>query len=119
MIWRIEFAADAERDFALILDHLIDSYLSFGDSTGEASQRAEQRLGAILDDSLRIAIAPYRGQRHDDLLPGLRQLALGKATFWFTVDEATRMIRVLAVFFGGQDQQRRMLIRLLERRHDS
>lgn len=117
MTWRIEFAADAERDFALILDHLIDSYLSFGENRAEASQRAEQRLGAILDDSLRIAIAPHRGQRHDDLLPGLRQLTLGKATFWFTVDEARGMIRVLAVFFGGQGQQRRMLIRLLERNH--
>lgn len=117
MTWRIEFAADAERDFALILHHLIDSYLSFGESRAEASQRAEQRLGAILDDSLRIAIAPHRGQRQDDLLPGLRQLTLGKATFWYTVDESRGMIRVLAVFFGGQDQQRRMLIRLLERNH--
>ncbi|MDR0810505.1 MAG: hypothetical protein LBE86_15510 [Gemmobacter sp.] len=47
----------------------------------------------------------------------MRQLAFGKATFWFTVDEAEGLIRVLSVFFGGQDQQRRMLIRLLERRH--
>lgn len=119
MNWRIEFAADAERDFALILDHLIDSYASFGDSPAEATRRATQRLEDILDDSLRIATAPFRGQRHDDLLPGLRQLALGKATFWFTVDEAGGLIRVLSVFFGGQDQERRMLVRLLERRHDT
>ena len=117
MNWRIEFAADAERDFAMILDHLTESYLSFGESPAEASRRAAQRLSEILDDSLRIATAPFRGQRHDDLLPGLRQLALGKATFWFTVDEDERLIRVLSVFFGGQDQQRRMLVRLLERRH--
>lgn len=119
MTWRIEFAADAERDFALVFDHLIDSYLSLGESRGEASRHAEQRLGAILDASLRIGITPHRGQRYDDLSPGLRQLALGKATFWFAVDEAKGIIRVLAVFFGSQDQQRRMLIRLLERCHDS
>lgn len=118
MNWRIEFAGDAERDFELILDHLIDSYASFGDSPSEATQRAIQRLENILDDLLRIATAPHRGQRHDDLLPGLRQLAFGKATFWFTVDETEGLIRVLSVFFGGQDQQRRMLVRLLERRHD-
>lgn len=117
MTWRIEFAAEAERDFALILDHLIDSYIAFGESPAEAAGRAAQRLAEMLDDSLRIAAAPFRGPRHDDLLPGLRQLAFGKATFWFTVDEAEELIRVLSVFFGGQDQQRRMLIRLLERRH--
>ena len=119
MNWRIEFAAEAERDFALILDHLIDSYMSFGDTPAEATQRATQRLENILDDSLRIAAAPFRGQRHDDLLPGLRQLAFGKATFWFIVDDTEGLIRVLSVFFGGQDQQRRMLVRLLERRHDT
>ena len=117
MILRIEFAAEAERDFALILDHLIDSYIAFGESPAEAMGRATQRLSEILDDSLRIATAPFRGQRHDDLLPGLRQLAFGMATFWFTVNEAAGLVRVLSVFFGGQDQQRRMLIRLLERRH--
>lgn len=119
MNWRIEFAAEAERDFALILDHLVDSYISFGDSPTEATQRATQRLGDILDDSLRIATAPFRGQCHDDLLPGLRQLAFGKASFWFTVDETEELIQVLSVFFGGQDQQRRMLVRLLEQRRDA
>lgn len=119
MNWQTEFAADAERDFSLILDHLINSYISFGDSPTEATQRATQRLEEILDSSLRIATAPFRGQCHDDLLPGLRQIAFGKATFWFTVDDAERVIRILSVFFGGQDQQRRMLIRLLERRRDT
>lgn len=116
MTWRIEFAAAAERDFALIRDHLVESYAAFGDSPAEAAERAAHRLAVILDDSLRIATAPHRGSRHDDLLPGLRQLTLGKATFWFTADDASQSIRVLAVFFGAQDQHRRMLVRLLERR---
>lgn len=112
-----DFAAAAERDFALIQGHLIDSYIAFGETPAEAAGRAAQRVSGILDDALRIATAPFRGQRHDDLLPGLRQLAFGKATFWFAVDEAEGLLRVLAVFFGGQDQQRRMLLRLLEPRH--
>ncbi|GGE13131.1 hypothetical protein SAMN05421774_103132 [Gemmobacter megaterium] len=117
MTWRVEFAAAAEHDFALILDHLIDSYIAFGDSPAEATERGGQRLLAILQESHRIATAPHRGSRRDDMLPGLRHLALGKATFWFTVDDAAGVVRVLAVFFGAQDQQRRMLIRLLGR-HD-
>ena len=117
MTWRIEFASAAERDFALIRDHLIESYLSFGDSPAEAAKRTGQRLIEIFDDTQRIATAPHRGSQYDDLLPGLRQLTLGKASFWFTTDDDAGLIRVLAVFFGAQDQQRRMLIRLLEPRH--
>ena len=37
-----------------------------------------------------------------------------RAIYWFDVDEGRRTVRVLAVFFGGQDHIRRMLIRLLE-----
>lgn len=48
------------------------------------------------------------------MLPGLRQLPLGKATFWFIADDVTGLIRILAVFYGPQDQQRRMLVRLLK-----
>ena len=118
MNWRIEFATAAERDFSLILDHLLESYIAFGDSPAEAGARAGPRMIAILDDAQRIATAPHRGNRHDDLLPGLRQLTLGKATFWFTIDEAAGLIRILAVFFGAQEQHRRMLIRLLEPRRD-
>ena len=118
MSWRIEFAAQAEQDFALILDHLVESYVAFGETRAEAETRAAQRIDAILEDTYRIATAPHRGSRHDDLLPGLRQLTLGKATFWFIADETSGLIRILAVFFGAQDQQRRMLIRLLEPRHD-
>ncbi|MFT4148804.1 MAG: type II toxin-antitoxin system RelE/ParE family toxin [Paracoccaceae bacterium] len=111
--WRLEFAAAVERDLALIFDHLIESYMSFGDNRAEAAGRAGQRLAEILTDAQRLALAPLRGGRHDDLLPGLRQLALGKASFWFVADEGAGLVRVLAVFFGPQDQHRRMLIRLL------
>ncbi|MDR0810504.1 MAG: hypothetical protein LBE86_15505 [Gemmobacter sp.] len=59
MTWWTEFAAEAERDFALILDHLMDSYIAFGESPAEAAGRAAQRLSEILDDSLRIVTAPF------------------------------------------------------------
>lgn len=110
---RVEFAVEAERDFALIFEHLVDSYMAFGESRREALDRAEIRLIGILDDATRIATAPQRGSRHDDMMPGLRQLTLGSATFWFTVDGQQQLVHVLAVFFGAQDQHRRMLIRLL------
>ncbi|MGB5559175.1 MAG: type II toxin-antitoxin system RelE/ParE family toxin [Paracoccaceae bacterium] len=119
MTWRIEFAAEAERDFGLIFDHLYASYLEFGEGRDEAAGHAAQRVEDILNEAERIADAPHRGATHDDLLPGLRHLTLGRAIFWFTLDEADRCVRILAIFFGGQDHQRHMLVRLLQKPEES
>ena len=54
------------------------------------------------------------GERHDDILPGLRHLTIGRAIYWFDVDEAGRTVRVLTVFFGRQDHVRHMMTRLLD-----
>lgn len=113
MRYRVEFAAATERDFELILDHLLESYASFGERSDEASAHAAQRVIAIRKAAGRLAIAPIRGAARDDVQPGIRQLTLDRATYWFEVDESARKVRILAVFFGGQDQVRRMLVRLL------
>ena len=115
MAFRIEFAAEAERDLALIFDHLNDSYAGFGEPANEAFRRAEQRIRAIRRDADTLRAAPFRGTRHDDLLLGLRHVTIGGAVWWFTVDEPGGMIRIIAVFFGGQDHIRRMMLRLLDR----
>ena len=114
MTFRLEFSSEAERDFGLIFDHLTDSYLAFGESPEGALDRAEARVLEIRAAARRILAAPHRGESHDDILPGLRHLALGRAIYWFDVDESRRTVRVLAVFFGGQDHVRRMMIRLLD-----
>ena len=61
-----------------------------------------------------LAKAPLRGESRDDLLPGLRHLALDRAVYWFRSRAEQREIQLLAMFFGGQDHQRRMLVRLLQ-----
>lgn len=114
MRFRIEFAAEAERDFALIFDHLFESYRAFGETVEEALDHSEDRIRAIRSQADRLADAPLRGERHDDLLPGLRHLTIDRAIYWFDVSEAERRVRVLAIFFGGQDHVRQMLTRLLE-----
>lgn len=111
--WTIIFAADALEDLTLIETHLTGSYAAFGESEAEARAHAEARIDAIISTAERIATAPRRGAKHDELLPGLRQLTIDRAIYWFLVDEAQRQIRILAVFFGAQDHQRRMLVRLL------
>ena len=113
MAFRLEFSAEAERDFGLIFDHLLNSYLGFGESLESALDHAEARVLEIRAAAERIPIAPHRGERHDDILPGVRHLAIGRAIYWFDIDEQRQTVRVLAVFFGGQDHVRHMMARLL------
>ena len=114
MAYRLEFSAEAERDFGLIFDHLLRSYLEFGESLESALDHAKARVVEIRAAAERILSAPHRGERHDDILPGLRHLAIGRAIYWFDVDEASGTVHVLAVFFGGQDHVRHMMARLFE-----
>ena len=102
MAFRLEFAADAEHDFGLIFDHLLQSYLDFGESPESAFDHAESRTTGIRGTAERILTAPHRDARHDDVLPGLRHLAVGRAICWFDVDGSRAVVRVLAAFFGGR-----------------
>jgi toxin ParE1/3/4 len=113
MRFRLEFSAEAERDFALIFDHLFESYRSFGTRVETALDHCEDRIREIRQEADRLCAAPHRGERHDDLLPGLRHLTIDRAIFWFDVNEAAQRVRILAIFIGGQDYVRHMLMRLL------
>ncbi|MDP2520855.1 type II toxin-antitoxin system RelE/ParE family toxin [Shimia thalassica] len=113
MSWEIEFSTAAEHDLDLIFFHLADSFVALGADRSGAAEQALARVLHIRDTAGRIASAPHRVEAHGDLLPGLRHLTLGKAVYWFLVDEEMRRVRVLAIFYGGQDHQRKMLLRLL------
>ena len=113
MRFAIEFSADAERDFDLIFDHLFESYVAFGESTAEAVDHAARRVMDIRKAADRLASFPLRGTPRDDILPGIRLVAIARAIYWFDVDRTARKVRILAVFFGGQDHIRHMLVRLL------
>ncbi len=113
MPFAVEFSAESERDFELIFDHLLESYIGFGENPKLALEHAAQRIMAIRRAADRLAIFPIRGTPRDDILPGVRYLAVDRAIYWFDVDEPAEKVRVLAIFFGGQDHVRHMLIRLL------
>ncbi|MFN4128466.1 MAG: type II toxin-antitoxin system RelE/ParE family toxin [Paracoccaceae bacterium] len=113
--WRVVFAAQAVHDLALIEEHLIRSYRDCGESRSEALRHAEVRVEGLIATAERLATAPFRGEAREDVLPALRHLALDNAIFWFIPDPDVHEIRVLAVFFGAQDHQRHMLVRLLQK----
>ena len=116
MVFSPEFSAAAEHDFELIFDHLLRSYLDFGESLESALDHAEARVLEVRAAAERILTAPHPGERHDDILPGSRHLSIGRAIYWFEVNDTHRTVRILAVFFGGQDHVRHMMIRLLDDR---
>ncbi len=114
MAFQLEISAEAERDYELIFDHLLKGYTSFGENIENAVEHAEARVLEIRAAAHRISLAPHRGERHDDILSGLRHLTINRSIFWFDVDETNECVRILAVFFGGQDHVRRMMVRLID-----
>lgn len=111
-MWSLESAADAERDFELTFDHLVESYLEFGGDRDVAFERAVERIRGIQVSANKPTVAPKQGTLRLDILVGLRFVRLEKTVFWFVLDESQKTVRVLAVFFGAQDHIGHMLTRL-------
>jgi toxin ParE1/3/4 len=110
--YRIVRSRQADRDIRSILRFLIQNHMRSGASFAEAKDRGAAKILAIRDAMKTLTSLPHRATRRDALLPGLRNVTKDRAIFYFTVDDEARFVRVLAVFFGGQDHQREMLKRL-------
>ncbi len=113
MAYKVVRSKQCLSDLTLIFDHLFESYIGLGDTPGEALERASKRVRSIEDLMASLAGAPFQGTLQPDLMPGLRHVTKKRVVFYFTVDEYAKEIRVLAVFFGGQDHRRHMLVRLM------
>lgn len=98
----------SDRDLERIFDHLVEAYQALGDPAGAALDRVAARLRGIEDAVEGPGRAPFQGTLRPDLLPGLRQVTKDRAISYFLVDEPACLIRVLAVFFAGQDHHDRM-----------
>jgi toxin ParE1/3/4 len=103
----------ADRDRELIFDHLVKSYTRLGDDPADAFDRASKRVATVDAAMDGLGRAPFQGTLREDAKPGLRQVTKDSAIFFFLTNEAAGRVDVLAVFFGGQDHQRRMLSTLL------
>lgn len=112
MAYRVVRTAGSSRDFATIIRHLAKSYIALGEPVTEAFEQAERRTRRIEAEMLNLANAPYQGTLLPDLLPGIRCVTKDRAIFYFQVDEAALQIKVLAVFFSGQDHRRHIIERL-------
>ncbi|MDE0242051.1 MAG: hypothetical protein OXQ84_17975 [bacterium] len=93
MAFRPEFPVDADRHSGRC------STVSIGidERPNSAFDRTEARIGEVRASADRILTVLHRSERHDKLLPGLRHLAIGRATTRFDVDEGREMILVLDI----------------------
>ena len=112
MPYRIERSEDADRDLEAIFDFLVESYLSLGDSAGEALDRVADRIHGIEDAMESLGDFPYRGVLCADVLAGVRSLTKDGSILYYEIREDERLVHVLAVFLTGQDHRRRALLRL-------
>jgi len=112
MVYRVRRARARLDDLEAIFDHLFAAHLDLGASPAEALDRAEARLIRIEADLAELGRVPHRGTLWPEVMPGLRWVTVDRAIFWFIVDEAAGEVRVLAVFFGGQDHKTRLLERI-------
>lgn len=115
MAYRVERAVATDRDLEAIFDFLFEAALEFGEDEATAFERAAARVTAIEDAMEALGRAPHQGTLRPEIAAGLRSVTKGRAVFYFDLDETAHVLRVLAVFFGGQDHQRRMLLRALSK----
>jgi toxin ParE1/3/4 len=113
MVFRIVRSQASTEDLRAILRHLIDSYVILGDEVAQAADRALKRMDTIERDLASIGRAPYQGTLSSFAgARDLRHVTKNKVVFYFQVSETQQVVRLLAVFFGGQDHQRHMVKRL-------
>ncbi|SLN69949.1 hypothetical protein ROA7450_03801 [Roseovarius albus] len=113
MAYRVERSEVSDCDLEAIFDFLYEAALGFGEDAATAFERASTRILEIEDAMDRLGEVPHQGTLHPDFYDGLRSVTKGRAIFYFDVDDTEHLVRVLAIFFGGQDHQRSMLLRLL------
>lgn len=115
MAYEVIRAADVALDLELIFDFLVSAAQEFGEDEETAVARAEQRLSEIETGMEDLARIPHQGTGRPHLGDGIRNVTKGRAIYYFHIDDAGQTLRVLAVFFGGQDHDARILLRLLDR----
>lgn len=113
MTYRVERAEDTDLDLEIIFDFLFESFLGFGEDAGTALERASRRVLAVEDAMAGLGKVPHQGTLRPELGDGLRHVTKERAIFYFEVDDEAAVVRVLAVFYGAQDHQRKILLRLL------
>jgi plasmid stabilization system protein ParE len=113
VVFKVIRAEGIDADLDLIFDHLVETAEHFGEDPSSAFLRAEQRVIEIEQSLEDLAKVPHQGTRRPYLGDTVRNVTKDRAIIYFEVEEEKALVKVLAVFFGGQDHDARILLRLL------
>lgn len=114
MIYEVVRGDGVDRDLEQIFDFLIAAAEDFGEDERGAVDLAERRLNAIERAMRDLGRNPYQGTLKPHLGQGIRNVTKSRAVLYFDVDDDWKTLRILAVFFGGQDHEAHILLRLLQ-----
>jgi len=91
ILWHSSVAQDLENILTLILDY-------------SGPTVARRKIREIEAGIRSLAEVPHRGTIRDEIYPGLRVLPVArKGVMCFTVDDATKTVRLMAVTYAGQE----------------
>ncbi|MBS0641367.1 MAG: type II toxin-antitoxin system RelE/ParE family toxin [Proteobacteria bacterium] len=105
-------AASVIRDIAAIRRHLVRTYQEFGDAQPIATERAGERIRDAFSYMQGFATYPYRGTVHPELQGDIRHVTDKGFIYYFEIDELVDEVKILAVFFRGEDHLRKIAERL-------
>ena len=106
--------AAVARDLSRIRKHLIRSYQEFGDTTVIATERANSRIRAAFDYMLTFTTHPHRGTVHPELRDSVRHVTAQQFVYFFEINDHLAEVKILTVFFGGEDHLEQIAERLRE-----
>ncbi|WP_299592761.1 type II toxin-antitoxin system RelE/ParE family toxin [uncultured Tateyamaria sp.] len=97
----------------MIFDHLFQSYRDLGEPIDDALTRAASRVRGVEDALTGLGDLPFQGTLVPQIMDGLRHVTKDNAVFYFIADEELMEVRVLGIFFGGQNHRYHILRRIL------
>lgn len=112
MAFEVIRSTACDHDLEVIFDYLFLAYQDLGTTAADAFDRAADRVRRIEAALVTLGDVPFQGTLEPAILDGLRHVTKDRAVFYFTADEEVQTVRVLAVFFGGQDHRRHLLARI-------
>lgn len=113
MGWTLDAVPGVRRDLVSIARFIRQSSIAKREPPSRAIAMADRRLEKIGADAIALTHAPYQGTRCPELGQNTRRVTKDRATFYFDLNEDRQIIRLLAIFYGGQDHDPRILARLL------
>lgn len=97
------------KDLEQLFEHLYRAYVDLGDDPQHAFARAVTRLNTIEDAFAELGATPFQGTLVPHIMEGMRHVTKERAVFYFIVNEQERQVKLLGVFFGGQDHRLHIL----------